>query len=102
MTKATIILTTLGALSLFIPTAFAASAPAGYKFCKVKTQCDTPAADGQVVCPYIDSDDDALKASLLLARCKQFYGTDTEYGNVAGGHPACVINSLLPEAVNCP
>lgn len=94
----------LGGLLLVVPGAFAAQkpAPAGFKYCEVKTACDVPSADGTIVCPFIDSNDDRLKGELLLARCKQFYGADTEYGNVSGGHPACKIQTLMPEASSCP
>ncbi|MER9414757.1 hypothetical protein NKI95_02025 [Mesorhizobium sp. M0306] len=100
MTKVSMFVLLSGVL-LAIPGPSAA-APAGFKECEVKVSCDFPTADGTVVCPFIDSNNNELKGQLLLARCKQFYGSDTKYGNINGGHPACIIKTLMPEAASCP
>jgi hypothetical protein len=90
--------------AIFFGTAASAqSVPAGYKTCGIVTPCDTlRKEDGFVVCPYIPSDDHALKDYYLRAACVMNYGPTTGYQGTVGGHPACVVQSYVPVNVPCP
>jgi hypothetical protein len=91
----------LGALFVIVPNASAQAVPQGYKSCSVASPCDQPMRDGTVVCPYINSDDNVMKARIYGLACKGAYGKETGYTSLSG-HPACVIQTLVPENANCP
>jgi hypothetical protein len=91
----------LGAVLAIAPNAAAQSAPPGYKFCNVATPCDQPGPDGNVVCSYINSDNNEMKVNIYRNACKATYGPQTGYMALSG-HPACVIKTLVRENANCP